>query len=166
MKYQSRYELSSDIIDEVSKQQLTSKTILIGGITGLFVIALTIIAILMKIWWLCIPTVMVMGFGLFLIHKMNKTVKETCNTSFMKGLGMKLKVSVELNDGAIFYTTKFDNKKTIFSYKGISGIQKTKNYFLINVKQKGQPTVIFVRRKDIGNEKEFLQFINNKRKSK
>ena len=70
------------------------------------------------------------GFGTYLILKLRKTIKETTNVDFLKGMGAKLKVNVELNDGAIFYSTKFDNKKSIFSYKGIKKVAQSKNYFI------------------------------------
>ena len=166
MKYKSTYEMGTDLINEISEQQLQSKSILFGGITGIFAIVLLAIAILTKFWWLLIPMAVGVGFGIYLILKLRKTIKETTNVDFLKGMGAKLKVSVELNDGAIFYSTKFDNKKNIFSYKGIRKVAQSKNYFIITVTQKGQEVPIFVRKKDVGDAKKFLKFVDEKRKEK
>lgn len=166
MKYKSTYEMGADLINEISEQQLQSKSILFGGITGIFAIVLLSIAILTKFWWLLIPTVVGVGFGIYLILKLRKTIKETTNVDFLKGMGTKLKVNVELNDGAIFYSTKFDNKKSIFSYKGIKKVAQSKNYFILTVMQKGQEVPIFVRKKDVGDAKTFLKFVDEKRKEK
>ena len=166
MKYKSTYEMGADLINEISEQQLQSKSILFGGITGIFAIVLLSIAILTKFWWLLIPMAVGIGFGIYLILKLRKTIKETTNVDFLKGMGAKLKVNVELNDGAIFYSTKFDNKKSIFSYKGIGKVAQSKNYFILTVMQKGQEVPIFVRKKDVGDAKAFLKFIDEKRKEK
>lgn len=166
MKYKSTYEMGADLINEISEQQLQSKSILFGGITGIFAIVLLSIAILTKFWWLLIPMVVGIGFGIYLILKLRKTIKETTNVDFLKGMGAKLKVNVELNDGAIFYSTKFDNKKSIFSYKGIKKVAQSKNYFILTVMQKGQEVPIFVRKKDVGDAKTFLKFVDEKRKEK
>lgn len=166
MKYKSTYEMGADLINEISEQQLQSKSILFGGITGIFAIVLLSIAILTKFWWLLIPMVVGVGFGIYLILKLRKTIKETTNVDFLKGMGAKLKVNVELNDGAIFYSTKFDNKKSIFSYKGIKKVAQSKNYFILTVMQKGQEVPIFVRKKDVGDAKTFLKFVDEKRKEK
>ncbi len=166
MKYKSTYEMGADLINEISEQQLQSKSILFGGITGIFAIVLLSIAILTKFWWLLIPMAVGIGFGIYLILKLRKTIKETTNVDFLKGMGAKLKVNVELNDGAIFYSTKFDNKKSIFSYKGIKKVAQSKNYFILTVVQKGQEVPIFVRKKDVGDAKAFLKFIDEKRKEK
>ena len=159
MKYKSTYEMGADLINEISEQQLQSKSILFGGITGIFAIVLLSIAILTKFWWLLIPMVVGVGFGVYLILKLRKTIKETTNVDFLKGMGAKLKVNVELNDSAIFYSTKFDNKKSIFSYKGIKKVAQSKNYFILTVMQKGQEVPIFVRKKDVGDAKTFLKFV-------
>lgn len=166
MKYKSTYEMGADLINEISEQQLQSKSILFGGITGIFAIVLLSIAVLTKFWWLLIPMVVSVGFGIYLILKLRKTIKETTNVDFLKGMGAKLKVNVELNDGAIFYSTKFDNKKSIFSYKGIKKVAQSKNYFILTVMQKGQEVPIFVRKKDVGDAKTFLKFVDEKRKEK
>lgn len=166
MKYRSTYEMGVDLINEISEQQLQSKSILFGGITGIFAIVLLAIAILTKFWWLLIPMAVGVGFGIYLILKLRKTIKETTNVDFLKGMGAKLKVNVELNDGAIFYSTKFDNKKSIFSYKGIKKVAQSKNYFILTVMQKGQEVPIFVRKKDVGDAKTFLKFVDEKRKEK
>ena len=166
MKYKSTYEMGADLINEISEQQLQSKSILFGGITGIFAIVLLSIAILTKFWWLLIPMVVGVAFGIYLILKLRKTIKETTNVDFLKGMGAKLKVNVELNDGAIFYSTKFDNKKSIFSYKGIKKVAQSKNYFILTVMQKGQEVPIFVRKKDVGDAKTFLKFVDEKRKEK
>ena len=166
MKYKSTYEMGADLINEISEQQLQSKSILFGGITGIFAIVLLSIAILTKFWWLLIPMAVGVGFGIYLILKLRKTIKETTNVDFLKGMGAKLKVNVELNDGAIFYSTKFDNKKSIFSYKGIKKVAQSKNYFILTVMQKGQEVPIFVRKKDVGDAKTFLKFVDEKRKEK
>lgn len=166
MKYKSTYEMGADLINEISEQQLQSKSILFGGITGIFAIVLLAIAILTEFWWLLIPMVVGIGFGIYLILKLRKTIKETTNVDFLKGMGAKLKVNVELNDGAIFYSTKFDNKKNIFSYKGIKKVAQSKNYFILTVMQKGQEVPIFVRKKDVGDAKTFLKFVDEKRKEK
>lgn len=166
MKYKSTYEMGANLINEISEQQLQSKTILFGGITGIFAIVLLSIAILTKFWWLLIPMVVGVGFGIYLILKLRKTIKETTNVDFLKGMGAKLKVNVELNNGAIFYSTKFDNKKNIFSYKGIKKVAQSKNYFILTVMQKGQEVPIFVRKKDVGDAKTFLKFVDEKRKEK
>lgn len=166
MKYKSTYEMGADLINEISEQQLQSKSILFGGITGIFAIVLLSIAILTKFWWLLIPMSVGIGFGTYLILKLRKTIKETTNVDFLKGMSAKLKVNVELNDGAIFYSTKLDNKKNIFSYKGIKKVAQSKNYFILTVMQKGQEVPIFVRKKDVGDAKTFLKFVDEKRKEK
>jgi hypothetical protein len=67
--------MGADLINEISEQQLQSKSILFGGITGIFAIVLLVIAILTKFWWLLIPMVVGMGFGTYLILKLRKTIK-------------------------------------------------------------------------------------------
>ena len=166
MKYKSTYEMGTDLINEISEQQLRSKSILIGGIAGIFVIALLVVTALTRLWWLLIPAVVGVIFSVYLVLKLRKTIKETVNVDFLKGMGAKLKVNVELNDGAIFYSTKFDNKKSIFSYKGIKRVAQSKNYFILTVMQKGQEVPIFVRKKDVGDAKTFLKFVDEKRKEK
>jgi len=166
VKYKSTYEMGADLINEISEQQLRSKSILIGSIAGIFVIALLVVAALTRLWWLLIPAVVGVAFSVCLVLKLRKTIKEATNVDFLKGMGAKLKVNVELNDGAIFYSTKVDNKKSIFSYKGIKRVVQSKNYFILTVMQKGQEVPIFVRKKDVGDAKTFLKFVDKKIREK
>jgi hypothetical protein len=71
--------MGADLINEISEQQLQSKSILFGGITGIFAIVLLSIAILIKFWWLLIPMAVGVGFGVYLILKLRKLLNMNLN---------------------------------------------------------------------------------------